>query len=657
MRYPRLRVPEDFTHLFASWVHTLIPPTAGGHAGPFCVAPTELLSGSAPRSTALPLDSLPVLVVDHKHCLAADVPTLKDSVPAALTVVQGCLPVRYTVRVALLMDCGVQGVPEAVDSRQHLLQRIKCLVFSPGSPGRPSMQLPGAAWSRDVDGGDPSIEDACLVRTAVRAASTQAGIDLSTCCQWAKVLEVHYHRPLVEGPGVGTLNGSAEQPHHAELIDVCTILVPLDASRAARFYTADESGRWKQQEAASSTKEAASFSTAQVLDVHQLTSTSSEAKTDTTRDADEGALKARLSLLRYEELRSECRAAGLDATGRKLDLLQRLVAARAVPQKVDPKDVVLEDISDVDASTGDAPKVVAVQITEHADSAPQQALIDGPSIVHEVPLQAHVYPPPPAVACLIASTPLESKSSESVPTHNSPALKLVSLRRLLQYNETDLSEGIFELSVFAEAVNESLLRDLMRVFATSVARLPDPSASSSASSPRPQRDAIPDLVQSGTKRRRADGPSDDDNATSGVAEGLPEVSTSSNPQDPLAHADPTHGTAASAIPGLNATAPASADTSITPADPAVVERTEPPRNAALRLACAFIDRAGCGFLEARDLEDLLGRAGLHLSRGDVRRLVARAVGDPAYRSRTRCRLNEVVAAVEATSESALTGEK
>jgi len=173
MRYPRLRVPEDFTHLFASWVHTLIPPTAGGHTGPLlCIAPTscflEALRAQQRYHLTAYLYSLSII----SAALAAGVPTLKDSVPAALTVVQGCLR-GCRVRVALLMDCGVQGVPEA--SRQ------------PTTPS-PAHQVPGfqsgCAWApvyataQALQWGRATLtevtlrsEDACLVRTAVRAAA------------------------------------------------------------------------------------------------------------------------------------------------------------------------------------------------------------------------------------------------------------------------------------------------------------------------------------------------------------------------------------------------------------------------------------------------------------------------------------------------------
>lgn len=44
--------------------------------------------------------------------------------------------------------------------------------------------LVGGEWSPSLDGLDPKGDPQVLVRTAIRCAQAQAGIDLSACTKW-----------------------------------------------------------------------------------------------------------------------------------------------------------------------------------------------------------------------------------------------------------------------------------------------------------------------------------------------------------------------------------------------------------------------------------------------------------------------------------------
>lgn len=44
--------------------------------------------------------------------------------------------------------------------------------------------LVGGEWSPSLDGLDPQADPQVLVRTAIRCAQAQTGIDLSTCTKW-----------------------------------------------------------------------------------------------------------------------------------------------------------------------------------------------------------------------------------------------------------------------------------------------------------------------------------------------------------------------------------------------------------------------------------------------------------------------------------------
>lgn len=67
-----------------------------------------------------------------------------------------------------------------------------CFVFLISDPflqfllGRKEEEavLVGGEWSPSLDGLDPKGDPQVLVRTAIRCAQAQTGIDLSTCTKW-----------------------------------------------------------------------------------------------------------------------------------------------------------------------------------------------------------------------------------------------------------------------------------------------------------------------------------------------------------------------------------------------------------------------------------------------------------------------------------------
>ncbi|KAL0326770.1 UNVERIFIED_CONTAM: protein SHORT ROOT IN SALT MEDIUM 1 [Sesamum angustifolium] len=56
----------------------------------------------------------------------------------------------------------------------------------------------GGPWDT-VDGGDPSVDDSSLVRTALRYAKDVTNLDLKNCQHWHRFLEIHYERVGKDG--------------------------------------------------------------------------------------------------------------------------------------------------------------------------------------------------------------------------------------------------------------------------------------------------------------------------------------------------------------------------------------------------------------------------------------------------------------------------
>ncbi|KAG8518217.1 Cell cycle and apoptosis regulator protein 2, partial [Galemys pyrenaicus] len=108
----------------------------------------------------------------------------------------------YSSKVLLLSSPGleelyrccmlfVDDMAEPRETPEHPLKQIKFLL------GRKEEEavLVGGEWSPSLDGLDPKGDPQVLVRTAIRCAQAQTGIDLSACTKWWRFAEFQYLQP------------------------------------------------------------------------------------------------------------------------------------------------------------------------------------------------------------------------------------------------------------------------------------------------------------------------------------------------------------------------------------------------------------------------------------------------------------------------------
>ncbi|OBS73029.1 hypothetical protein A6R68_12411 [Neotoma lepida] len=108
----------------------------------------------------------------------------------------------YSSKVLLLSSPGleefyrccmlfVDDMAEPRETPEHPLKQLKFLL------GRKEEEavLVGGEWSPSLDGLDPQADPQVLVRTAIRCAQAQTGIDLSTCTKWWRFAEFQYLQP------------------------------------------------------------------------------------------------------------------------------------------------------------------------------------------------------------------------------------------------------------------------------------------------------------------------------------------------------------------------------------------------------------------------------------------------------------------------------
>ncbi|XP_059958498.1 cell cycle and apoptosis regulator protein 2 isoform X2 [Mesoplodon densirostris] len=165
-RYRTLLVPSDFLAVHLSWL------SAFPLSQPFSLHHPSRIQASSEK---LPAPD------------AGAEPTPTDSDPA------------YSSKVLLLSSPGleelyrccmlfVDDMAEPRETPEHPLKQIKFLL----GQKEEEVVLVGGEWSPSLDGLDPKGDPQVLVRTAIRCAQAQTGIDLSACTKWWRFAEFQY---------------------------------------------------------------------------------------------------------------------------------------------------------------------------------------------------------------------------------------------------------------------------------------------------------------------------------------------------------------------------------------------------------------------------------------------------------------------------------
>ncbi|XP_067278622.1 cell division cycle and apoptosis regulator protein 1 isoform X4 [Pseudorasbora parva] len=170
-RYQSLYIPSDFFDAVFTWVDAF-PLTRPFNFGNYCnfhIMHKEV--DSLVKNTAV-LDP-----PDANHTYSAKVMLLANP----------SLDELYHKSCALAEDPA-----ELRDSFQHPARLIKFLV---GMRGKDEAMAIGGHWSPSLDGADPENDASVLIKTAIRCCKALTGIDLSLCTQWYRFAEIRYHRP------------------------------------------------------------------------------------------------------------------------------------------------------------------------------------------------------------------------------------------------------------------------------------------------------------------------------------------------------------------------------------------------------------------------------------------------------------------------------
>ncbi|XP_034878441.1 cell cycle and apoptosis regulator protein 2 isoform X3 [Mirounga leonina] len=170
-RYRSLLVPPGFLAVCLSWL------SAFPLSQPFSLHPPSRIQVSSEKEPAPDAGAEPI-------------PADSDPAYSSKVLLLSSPGLEELYRCCMLF---VDDLAEPRETPEHPLKQIKFLL----SRKEEEAVLVGGDWSPSLDGLDPKGDPQVLVRTAIRCAQAQTGIDLSACTKWWRFAEFQY---LQSGP-------------------------------------------------------------------------------------------------------------------------------------------------------------------------------------------------------------------------------------------------------------------------------------------------------------------------------------------------------------------------------------------------------------------------------------------------------------------------
>ncbi|XP_019650273.1 cell cycle and apoptosis regulator protein 2 isoform X1 [Ailuropoda melanoleuca] len=168
-RYRSLLVPSDFLAVCLSWL------SAFPLSQPFSLHPPSRIQVSSEKEPAPDAGAEPI-------------PADSDPAYSSKVLLLSSPGLEELYRCCMLF---VDDLAEPRETPEHPLKQIKFLL----SRKEEEAVLVGGEWSPSLDGLDPKGDPQVLVRTAIRSAKAQTGIDLSACTKWWRFAEFQYLQP------------------------------------------------------------------------------------------------------------------------------------------------------------------------------------------------------------------------------------------------------------------------------------------------------------------------------------------------------------------------------------------------------------------------------------------------------------------------------
>jgi len=460
--------------------------------------------------------------------------------------------------------------------REDLVHPTRALKFLVGLKEKREIMAIGGPWSPSQDGADPVNDPTTLIKTAIRTCGALTGIDLSACTKWTKFLQIHYRRQV-----------TTTKPARTETVviffpDVWSVMPhKLEYDGLCEQYT--QAARIKQ--------EGKTVSVPKTEESELETEVESVVEDDDMEVEEEGAEKkgepshwATLDpkTMKVGELRGELEVRGQVAKGLKSQLQARL--QKCLKSEQDAEEVnnggtgEEKDTTEVVEEVKDSEKEKESEVVKDESTEEVTVVLDE----RQKEKIAASYKTP-TTPCIFVHPNTKAKSGKF-------DCRVESLSVLLDYRTEDNKEGTFEVSLFAELFNEMFIRDSAFKLYKAIHNAHE--------KPKEKKDE---------KKEEIDGDkveTKDESNEESKEEGKEEAKATEEKREPSVEITEEK------------------------------EKVMISKDKDLLLGCSYFDLSHCGYIESKDVEDILFPLELDLSRAEIKKLASKlAVKDQvAYRS-------------------------
>lgn len=461
--------------------------------------------------------------------------------------------------------------------REDLVHPTRALKFLVGLKEKREIMAIGGPWSPSQDGADPVNDPTTLIKTAIRTCGALTGIDLSACTKWTKFLQIHYRRQV-----------TTTKPARTETVviffpDVWSVMPnKLEYDGLCDQYTQACKLKQEGKTVSVSKDEESELETAieSALEEEEM-----EVEGEVGEKKGEPSHWATLDpkTMKVGELRGELEVRSQVAKGLKSQLQARLQKCLKSEQEAEEQ-----------KEGGDSEKKDTDESNENKDSEKEkedEAVKDESAEEVTVVLDerqkekiASTYKTP-ANPCIFVHPNTKAKSGKF-------DCRVESLSVLLDYRTEDNKEGTFEVSLFAELFNEMFIRDSAFKLYKAIYNAPE--------KPKEKKE---------DKKEETDG----DKAEATTSDNKDEESKEEGKEEPKPAEEKRE-------PSVEITEEK--------------EKVMITKDKDLLLGCSYFDLSHCGYIESKDIEDILFPLELDLSRAEIKKLAAKlAVKDQVgYRS-------------------------
>ncbi|KOX75232.1 Cell division cycle and apoptosis regulator protein 1 [Melipona quadrifasciata] len=482
------------------------------------------------------------------------------------------------------------GVSEDRDPDRDYVHPTRLINFLVGLRGKNETMAIGGPWSPSLDGPNPEKDPSVLIRTAVRTCKALTGIDLSSCTQWYRFLELYYRRAET------THKSGRVVPSRVETV----ILFLPDV-----WSCVPTKLEW----------DGLQLSYKKQLERKLLRAASSPDDLDAANDTDEAAddpvpekkdpthySELDPKSMNVNELRQELAARNLNCKGLKSQLLARLMKTIASEQAKEEgrQDDIEENEKDISPPPKEEEDKKFKDIKEHDEDRRKLCERERSTLEkrYTLPESSHIIVHPSRMA----------KSGKFDCT-------VMSLSVLLDYRPEDTKEHSFEVSLFAELFNEMLMRDFGFRIYRALCNLPEKLKEKDEDKKKDKKDDKRD-------EKKDDKRKDDDKRCNRKDEKRREGSKDKKDEKDVK----------SKTDDRDREKEKNDDDDDDEEDERDREKDGRKRKMKLYthdpyllLSFVYFDQTHCGYIFDKDIEELIYTLGLNLSRAQVRKLVQKVV--------------------------------